>query len=167
MFYFYTCCNVFLAKSQGDVDYEKKNDANDEEVLPKGVSPEDLKASELHYKDRELIEKLEKEHEQKLKKQAEMEQNIKQLHQSSIKSESLVNNLDDNVSNTKTDVVLEKNIPLPSTKKYKPKQQVIFFNIPYRCLKFFLKSAWLHFLFFHSLIQKPNKEKFPRQDWVE
>ncbi|EEB14442.1 conserved hypothetical protein [Pediculus humanus corporis] len=111
-------------KSQGDVDYEKKNDANDEEVLPKGVSPEDLKASELHYKDRELIEKLEKEHEQKLKKQAEMEQNIKQLHQSSIKSESLVNNLDDNVSNTKTDVVLEKNIPLPSTKKYKPKQQL-------------------------------------------
>lgn len=63
-------CNkiiCFLGQTQPSAQNLAKSEIPVEAPLPSGVSPEDLKVSELDYKDKQLIKKLEKEFEEKMK----------------------------------------------------------------------------------------------------
>lgn len=87
--------------------------------LPKGVNPEDLQVSELHQKDKELIEKLEKEFEEKLKAEATYKNDTSTGKQGSSGDLSVAKGPECIVKDKTKLHVLQ-----PSVRKYVPKQKV-------------------------------------------
>ncbi|KAK6621378.1 hypothetical protein RUM43_011684 [Polyplax serrata] len=87
--------------------------------LPKGVNPEDLQVSELHQKDKELIEKLEKEFEEKLKAEATYKNDTSTGKQGSSGDLSVAKGPEYIVKDKTKLHVLQ-----PSVRKYVPKQKL-------------------------------------------
>lgn len=109
---------------------ESSNDPENFKVLPKGISPEDLEVTELHVKDKELIEKLEKEYELKLQKEAtskEQEEYQKHGGESLCSSSTLKAHNDEVVKKLQTPASSNNNLKQPSVKKFVPKKQQVFF----------------------------------------
>lgn len=102
--------------------------------LPSGVSPDDLKVSELDYKDKQLIKKLEKEFEEKIKKKQKLEE-----------IESKVKKSDAAEPSKDKRKISDKIIkPQPVAKKYEPKLQSVGIT------NFISICIWYSYLFYCS-----------------